>query len=113
MELPADLFKRIVDHLPAAEPDQRRRCARKRHAAWVGATIPAGDQHVSAMVWNISAGGAGVLLQHQVAVDERLVLHLPHSDLGQLDLLCRIAHVRPRPDGLFILGLQFDRIMNL
>ena len=116
MELPPHLLQHVADWLPASNPDERRRSPRQRQAAWVQVTLCGRDAPpqgilLSATVWNISAGGAGIVLPQELRRDDCLILHLPHPEAGQTNILCRIAHCRSKAGGLFLIGLEFQRLL--
>jgi hypothetical protein len=61
---------------------------------------------------DISKSGIGLLCTTQMPLGESFLLRLPHSQCKHLWICCTVTRCHNVADGLFIVGADFDRIIE-
>jgi hypothetical protein len=88
-------------------PNDRRRSPRVGLRARV--SVSALDKpHESHPGWirDLSSGGAGLLLDSDLAIDQKIILHLPASDDQKTSMPCRVVH-STRVGSFYRIGVEF------
>jgi len=64
-------------------------------------------QSFTAVTRDISFVGIGLLQSKRVALGDRIVVRLPRGTRDALFVHCKVQHVRPLADGLYVIGAEF------
>jgi hypothetical protein len=112
MNLSLSDFSSIVSTLKSPEEivDAELRSA-SRMSVWsrIDAWIGEGKRLYSAMVRDISLGGAGLLQSVVLAEQQRVLIVLPRPKTP-LAIHCHVTHCRALADGLMVVGIKYDKL---
>jgi PilZ domain len=96
---------------PALSPPLSRACARYYYRLPLMALLrrsTQGPAWVSALLRDICAGGAGLVIGHEIPPGTSLLVRLPAADAaGAVTHLARVAHATRHGPGLWLVGCRF------
>lgn len=120
MHLSAQHFAEVVEALrqgsAAASGHERRQITRiesqcqVRIARYVNGSS---TEEFSVLTRDISIGGIGLLQSVPMHAGEEIVVRLPRVDRPPLFVLSRITHCRQMADGIYGIGVQYCRLLNV
>lgn len=76
-------------------------------------TSGSGGEEFTALTRDISIGGIGLLQSIQMKPGEEIVVRLPRQDRTPLFMLSKITYCHQMADGIYGIGVQFNRLLNL
>ena len=114
MELSAEQFAEIVEHLngtpPSAGTIEQRRAARvDRETTLTIVPVAGGSAGVEAvvMVKNLSSRGLGFLRDQRMKSGSQFVVRLARESGPPVELLCTVVHVKQAGAGMWSHGAEF------
>jgi hypothetical protein len=117
MKLSDEIFQKITDSVAVVSRDETRPSDRRSPRVRLSTQLsvhrwdrPA--EAISSRVRDMSVGGVGLLHNERVALDERLVVRFPMHAGQYLLIVGTVLYWEPLAEGLFAIGVQFDRIVS-
>lgn len=72
----------------------------------------ASAEEITVLTRDVSIGGIGLLQSSPMKSGEQIVVRLPRIDRQPLFVLSKITHCRQMADGIYGIGVQFNRLLN-
>ena len=106
-------FSSVVTALksPEEQPAEAEMRSSTRINVWsrIDAWIADGKRPYTAMMRDISLGGAGLLQSVVLAQGQSVLIVLPRPKTP-LPIYCQVTHCRTLADGMMVVGMQYDKL---
>ncbi len=117
MQLSFERFNEIIDqlHTDAASNGDKRRARRVALQFHVRITPILGSSRLvaeRARVKDFSPRGLCILFTKPLKAGQQFVLNLTTQNNEQAELLCRAVHCRKARRGVYLIGAEFDCLLN-
>ena len=116
MNLSTELFQEITESITIIGKDQpraqERRTPRVRLSSQLSVALWSDPlSSFSLRVRDLSIGGLGIFHNQRIGLDEKVVVKFPRHDQQTALVLSSVVYWEPLAEGLFGVGIQFDRLI--
>ncbi len=117
MNLPADLFEKIMDSITIVGREELREADRRSPRLKLSTNValfpwasPA--DALSVRIKDLSIGGIGILHSQRMSLDDQFVIRLPQSGSDSVLLMYTVVYWEPLAESLYAIGAQFERVVE-